>query len=121
MRASEWVGILYLMCILIQNEKGKDIINAALIKEGNKDATDVLSVFEMILFFDTWLNKSSFWSTNSNARYIESGKKSIKQMMRFIKNYLPQTNRAQGWKNPKFHLLLHYIDTIVHYGAPKKL
>ena len=29
------------------------------------------------------------------------------------------SSRAQGWKNPKFHLLLHYMDMIQNYGAPK--
>ena len=102
-RASEWVGILYLMCILIQNRQGRDIINTALLKGGNEDVSDVLYVFEMILCFDAWLNKSSFWSTDNNTEYIELGQKSIKDMMKYIKKYLPETNRAQGWKNPKFH------------------
>ena len=40
-------------------------------------------------------------------------------MMRAIKIHLPESCREQGWKNPKFHLLLHYVDMIVAYGAPK--
>ena len=40
-------------------------------------------------------------------------------MMNNIKRLLPNTTRAQGWKNPKFHLLTHFIDMIVWFGAPK--
>ena len=54
-----------------------------------------------------------------NKIYVESGKESIKRMMKDIKSFLPESIRTQGWKNPKFHLLLHYIDTIQAYGAPK--
>ena len=40
-------------------------------------------------------------------------------MMNNIKRLLPNTSRSQGWKNPKFHLLLHFVDMIVCFGAPK--
>ena len=39
--------------------------------------------------------------------------------MRYIKLWLPETTRAQGWKNPKFHFLTHFVDMIICYGAPK--
>ena len=73
----------------------------------------------MILCFDAWINKSTFWSSKNNKKYQKSGQKSIQKMMRAIKKNLPKCCRKQGWKNPKFHLLLHYIDMIVAYGSPK--
>ena len=39
--------------------------------------------------------------------------------MKDIESFFLESSRKQGWKNPKFHLLLHYIDTIQAYGAPK--
>ena len=42
-KAAEWVGILYFMCILVQEEKGWDIIDKALQKGGNGE-TDRKSV-----------------------------------------------------------------------------
>ena len=95
-QASEWVGILYLMCILVQKDKGWDIINNALIKGSNGETSDVLYIFELILCFDAWINKTTFWSTDDNDAYIASGQQSIKKMMHDIKKYLPQSCRKQG-------------------------
>ena len=50
---SEWVGILYFMCRLVQK-------NNALLKGGNKEVGDVLYVFQMILCFYAWVNKDIF-------------------------------------------------------------
>ena len=33
--------------------------------------------------------------------------------MQKIKKLLPLTKREQRWKNPKFHLLLHFTDVII--------
>ena len=68
-RASEWVGILYLICILVQQDKRWDIINNALQRGGNGETRDVLYIFEMILCFDAWINKPTFWSTKNNKSY----------------------------------------------------
>ena len=59
-----------------------DIINNALVKGGNREVSDVLYIFEMILCFDAWINKTEFWSFNDNQIYVESGKESIKCMMK---------------------------------------
>ena len=40
-------------------------------------------------------------------------------MMNDIKQLLPNTSQSQGWKNPKFHLLTHFVDMIERFGAPK--
>ena len=92
-RASEWVGILYLMCILVQKESGWNIINTSLLKGGNKEVSDVLYVFEMILCFDAWLNKDTFWSSNDNNEYMKSAYKSMKILMKKIKKHLPKFSR----------------------------
>ena len=118
-RAHEWVGILYLLVILTQYNDGWVIINQALLSGGNENISNVLNVFEMILCFDAWINQTSFWRSLQNAIYIESANKSIKKMMKTIKRALLDTGRAQGWKNPKFHLLLYFVDMIVWFGAPK--
>ena len=39
--------------------------------------------------------------------------------MNNIKRLLPNTSRSQDWKNPKFHLLTHFVDMIECFGAPK--
>ena len=118
-RADEWLGILYLLVIISQTAEGWNIINNALLKGNNKEIQDVLYVFEMILCFDAWINQTSFWPSNLNKMYINSSKESIKTMMKDIKKLLPNPAREQGWKNPKFHLLLHFVDMIVLFGAPK--
>ena len=117
-RASEWVGILYLMCILAQKGVAWDIIDNALKKGNNGKVEDVLNVFEMILCFEAWINQPSFFSLDDNDM-LRNGHMAILTMMLHIKRYLPKSSRAQGWKNPKFHLLLHYMDMICNYGAPK--
>merc|ERR1711884_690327 len=97
-RASEWVGILYLLCILVQENRGWEIVNNALVNGGNGDTRNVLYIFELILCFDAWINKPKFWSTNNNNDYIESSQRSIIKMMQTIKRYLPESCRKQGWK-----------------------
>ena len=77
------------MCILEQKEKGWKIIDEALKKGGNGEIKNVLYVFEMILCFDAWINKATFWSSNDNETYKEIRQKSIIKMMRDIKKYLP--------------------------------
>ena len=118
-RASEWIGILYLLVILSQTQEGWDVINNALVSGNNGQLRDVLSVFEMILCFDAWINQDTFWPTKSNDMYKESAMKSIQILMKKIKRWLPAPQRNQGWKNPKFHLLTHFVDMIERFGAPK--
>ena len=84
------------MCILVQTNQEWDIINNALVKGGKREVSDVLYSFEIILCFDTWVNKTEFWSFNDNKRYVESGKESIKCMMKDIKSFLPKSSRKQG-------------------------
>ena len=65
------------------------------------------------------INQTSFWSSNKNDDFVLGRNTSIKLMIKEIKRLLLFTKRNQGWKNPKFHLLLHFIDIIVCYGAPR--
>ena len=116
---SEYVGILYLLVILSQSEEAWFIIESALQKGQCGSMSDVLYIFEMILCFDAWINQTSFWTKNQNIEYIGLCTQSIKSLMREIKNYLPLTMREQGWKNPKFHFLLHFVEMITCFGAPK--
>ena len=102
-RASEWVGILYLLVILAQSAEGWNIIDHALLNGGNNGIVEVLYVFEMVLCFDAWINQTEYWPSTENNFYADSGKESIKTMMKDIKTLLPNTSRSQGWKNPKFH------------------
>ena len=118
-KASEWIGMLYLFVILSQTPVGWFIINDALTKGGNGELRDVLSVFETILCFDAWINQNTFWSYDDNAAYKHSATQSIQKLMKQIKKWLPDPQRSQGWKNPKFHLLLHFVDMIERFGAPK--
>ena len=32
---------------------------------------------------------------------------------------MPDPSRQQGWKNPKFHLLSHFVDMISRFGPPR--
>ena len=110
---------MYLLVILSQTQEGWDVINNALVSGNNGQLRDVLSVFEMILCFDAWINQDTFWPTKSNDMYKESAMKSIQILMKKIKRWLPAPQRNQGWKNPKFHLLTHFVDMIERFGAPK--
>ena len=73
----------------------------------------------MVLCFDAWTNQTEYWPSTKNNFYINSGKESIRLMMNDIKKMLPNSSQSQGWKNPKFHLLLHFVDLIERFGAPK--
>ena len=89
-------------------------------KGNNGNIVNVLSVFEMILCFDAWINQIEFWPSTQNTKFILSASESIQKMMKYIKLWLPETAQAQGWKNPKFHFLTYFVNMIVCYIAPKK-
>ena len=72
----------------------------------------------MILCFDAWIHQTSFWPHVLSDQYCKSAKLSIQKLMQKIKKWLPDPSRQQGWKNPKFHLLLHFVDMILRFGSP---
>ena len=108
-----------MLVILAQSAKGWNIIDNALLNGGNNGIVEVLYVFEMVLCFDAWINRTEYWLSTENNFYIDSSKKSIRMMMNNIKRLLPNTSQSQGWENPKFHLLLHFVDMTERFGSPK--
>ena len=91
----------------------------SIIKSDNGNVSAILYIFEIILPFDAWINQSSFWSTDNNDNLVVDENASLKLMMKEIRRLLPSTEKKQGWKNEKFHLLVHFINIILCFGAPK--
>ncbi len=59
--AKKHLGLVYLFVILFQDNEGCQIIQSCLDKQTNSKVPEVLQVFESLLCFDVWLNKSPYW------------------------------------------------------------
>jgi Plavaka transposase len=118
--ASERLGLVFLFVILFQYDEGWQIIQSCLSTRTNKKVPEVLQVFESILCFDAWLNKSHYWETSdpeSVAQEMAATKSSIRKFMEMCKEHIP-IEKETAWKKPKFHELLHVVDDMERYGSP---
>lgn len=118
--ASERLGLVFLFVILFQYEEGWQIIQSCLDKRTKKKVPEVLQVFESLLCFDAWLNKSEYWSTSNPhhvAQEMAGAQASIRKFMEMCKSSIP-IKKENAWKFPKFHELLHVVDDISRFGSP---
>jgi Plavaka transposase len=118
--ASERLGLVFLFVILFQYDEGWRIIQSCLSTRTNKKVPEVLQVFESILCFDAWLNKSHYWATSDPeyvAQEMAATQSSIRKFMEMCKDNIP-IEKETAWKKPKFHELLHVVDDISRFGSP---
>ena len=55
-------GLIFLFVILLNYDKGWDILDRSLKKKITTDLKKVLNLFEAMLCFDAWLHLPAFWS-----------------------------------------------------------
>lgn len=118
--ASERLGLVFLFVILFQYDEGWRIIQSCLSRRTNKKVPEVLQVFESILCFDAWLNKTEYWETSnpqSVVREMAATQSSIRKFMEMCKEHIP-IEKENAWKKPKFHELLHVVDDMERFGSP---
>ena len=78
---------------------------------------DILQVFEMLLCFDAWLSKETYWAHKDTSFSKAIVSRSICTMMKLCKKYIP-TKKPTAWNYPKFHELLHVVDDMIRFGSP---
>jgi hypothetical protein len=129
--AAERLGLVFLFVILAQYDEGWLILestfemrraraqsadkNAAAEEAANLPA--VISVFEAMLCFDQWLNKTSYWTPHHHAESKIVVQNAIKTLMSMCVIDIP-LSKNKSWKFPKFHELLHLLDNMERFGAP---
>ena len=59
--AKEYIGLLFVVCALINNHNAWNIIDNTLSKH-RLQIRDVLQLFECFLCFESWCNKREFWT-----------------------------------------------------------
>jgi len=114
--ASERVGLLFLMVILANIDRGSAIFEAAFaLKDNGKTVQDIIEVLEALLTFDAWLNQDSYWALQNATRYMRSAQNSIQALLQLCKECFPH----HKWQFPKFHEMLHIINDMERFGATK--
>jgi len=114
--ASERVGMLFVLVILANLDRGSAIFEAAFALQQNKTTVkDIIEVLEAMLAFDAWLNQDSFWLLRNTEKAIIEVQESIRTLLRLCKKCFPN----HKWQFPKFHEMLHVIKDMVRFGASK--
>lgn len=100
---------------------------------------DILNLFEMLLCFEAWCKKPTFWRLPDEDGWgVYRSKYAISIMLNTVKQVLPRAEAplvpsmphlkvkdwpepkgGNGWKVPKFHEMLHLVDDMVRFGAPR--
>ena len=116
--ARERLGLVFLFVILSQYDEGWDILDHTFQRRSTTTVKNVVEVFEALLCFDAWLMQDTFWDSSNSAQAMQSAQLSIEALLKLCKNNIPAF-KENGWKFPKFHELLHVVDDIERFGAPR--
>ena len=106
------------VCNLAQFDEGWEIFEHAFKYHDNTSVAQVIHVIEAYLCFDAWLMRDTFWMIPDLCGAKSSAKASIEKLMQMCQTNIP-VMKQNGWKFPKFHELLHIIDDMERFGAPR--
>ena len=116
--ARERLGLVFLFVILSQYDEGWDILDDTFARRSIATVKNIVEVFEALLCFDAWLMQDTFWDRSNSTNAIQSARSSIEALLKMCKNNIPAM-KENCWKFPKFHELLHIVDDIERFGAPR--
>ena len=95
-----------------------DIFDHTFQRKGNSTVKGVVEVFDAMLCFDAWLKQDTFWNNANCVQAMKSAHASIEALLRLCSKSIPAM-KDNCWKFPKFHELLHIVDDIERFGAPR--
>ncbi len=80
----------------------------------------MLQVFEFLLCFDAWLNKTHYWDTSNPVHVAQDARSTQASMWKFMMMWKESIliDEENAWKYPKFHELLHIVDDMSCFGSP---
>jgi hypothetical protein len=110
--------LVFLFVFLSQYDEGWDILDHAFERRSIATVKNIVEVFEALLCFDAWLMQDTFWDRSNSTNAIQSARSSIEALLKMCKNNIPAM-KENCWKFPKFHELLHIVDDIERFGAPR--
>jgi hypothetical protein len=124
--AQEKSGMLMMLVIVSNLTAGKDLLCQSM-KEGKQTLSKAIgeqklnnfrALFEMLLTFEAWMKRDSYWKTSDRQTPKQAYAK-IKEMLTMIKVHAPRKEDTNGWNITKFHEMLHVVDDINRFGSPK--
>ena len=87
--ASERLGLVFLFVILAHYDEGWELFETALDKHTSCTFRDVLNLWECMLCFDSWLNRSTFWKIESSDTEKPAFQDSIIAFLQMCKERIP--------------------------------
>ncbi len=88
--AAERLGLMFLfVSILAQYDEGWVILNTALQAKTSKELPEIVNMFECLLCFDAWSNRSTFWRLDDSSTKKAGYQASIVKQMEMCKSNIP--------------------------------
>ena len=87
--ASERLGLVFLFVILAHYDEGWDLFETALDKHTSCMFRNVLNLWECMLCFDSWLNRSTFWKVDDSMTEKPAFQSSIIKFLQMCKERIP--------------------------------
>ena len=114
LKANDKVGIIFCVVVAALQVEGKEILlNNAKIDDVKYQ--NIVYVFELMLCYQAWLKKETFWEINDNGA-LQRAQHAIETLLKEIITLMPRT-KGNNWEIVKIHEQLHVAENIVLYGA----
>jgi len=118
-------GALFILCLILSQKKnslhfsrifgGAAGDNMARISKGEKVVAAFVTMFETLLCFEQWCKQDTFWRRDDRRSAREAHCK-IVELLDLVKRTGPR-EEGNGYKFPKFHACLHFVQYINMYGT----
>ena len=112
--ADEETGATFVVCAVVHCKEAFKMID-----QRTKRVEDQLNTFEMLLCFEQWCHRKTFWAIEQQAACKQSARDAVIILMESIKTSFPRGVEEEGWRLAKFHQLLHMVEGIAKFGAPE--
>ena len=112
--ADEETGATFVVCAVVHCKAAFDMID-----KRTQMVEDQLNTFEMLLCFEQWCRRKSFWAIEQQTMCLQRAREAVIILMENIKESFPRGGDQPGWRLAKFHHLLHMVEEIGKFGAPE--
>ena len=114
--AEEYIGLLFVLCALMNNGDAWNLIHHAL-ERSKLDIANILQLFECMLCFERWCKLAEYWTKQRATEEEQTAKNAIRLFLHLLVDTLPR-GEGNGWALSKIHELLHVPMFITWLGAP---
>ena len=75
-----------------------------------------MELFEGILCHEAWLSQPTHWKLTNTNKAKKAAMKSVRKLMFMCVKRLHR-EKGNGWRIPKFHEWLHFVEDMSRFGA----